>query len=70
MSVDGIYGYEPEYANDLMQNAVLFALGGPVPPKVPTTAPAPAAAPAPAPPMEKKPEEKKPPTKPKKPVKQ
>jgi len=59
MSVDGIYGYEPDYANDLMVNAVLFALGGPVPPKVVKTA-APAAPPPPAPPMEKKPEEKKP----------
>jgi hypothetical protein len=28
MSVDGIYGYEPDYANKLMANIVTYAMGG------------------------------------------
>src|SRR5258706_6699652 len=34
MSVDGIYGYEPDYANRLMESIVLYAMGGNAPAKV------------------------------------
>ncbi len=34
MSVDGIYGYEADYANRLMENIVLYAMGGAAPAKV------------------------------------
>src|SRR5258706_15618703 len=34
MSVDGIYGYETDYANKLMENIVLYAMGGAAPAKV------------------------------------
>jgi hypothetical protein len=53
-SVDGIYGYDTDYATDLMENITLLALGGPVPPKVAPPKPVePAAKTAP------KPEDKK-----------
>jgi hypothetical protein len=34
MSVDGIYGYEPDYANKLMEAVVVYAMGGNAPAKV------------------------------------
>jgi len=73
MSVEGIYGYEPEYATDLMENIVLVAMGGAPPPRIaPATQPAAESAPPPKPKEEMKAPEKKAekkPDKPKKPAK-
>jgi hypothetical protein len=71
MSFEGIYGYEPEYATDLMENIMLVAMGGAPPPKIaPATQPAAESAPPPPKPKEEvKAPEKKPEKKPKKPAK-
>jgi hypothetical protein len=65
MSVDGIYGYEPDYANRLMESIVLYAMGGTAPAKV-AAGPKPEATDLLPPddgemkkPMDKKPEDKK-----------
>jgi hypothetical protein len=64
MSVDGIYGYEPDYANKLMENIVLYAMGGAAPAKVAAGGTAETTNVLPPPPDDKtemkKPEEKKP----------
>jgi hypothetical protein len=45
MSIDGIYGYEPAYASQIMENIVMMASGGPTPKIAPATKPAEAAKP-------------------------
>jgi hypothetical protein len=65
MSMDGIYGYSPEDATDLVQNVVMVAMGG-APAKVkPATNPAPKAAEKPAEEKKAEPKKAKPPEKPK-----
>jgi hypothetical protein len=68
MSIDGVYGYESDYANDLMENVTLIALGGAVPPKVATTKPAEPPKPAPKAEEKKMEGEKKPADEKKKPA--
>jgi hypothetical protein len=65
MTIDGIFGYEPQYASELMENITMLAMGGAVPRAV---VPKPPEPPAEAKPKEeKKMEEKKKGDEPKKP---
>jgi hypothetical protein len=45
MTIDGIYGYDPEDATDLVQNVVMLAMGG-APPRIAAAPPATPAEPA------------------------